>query len=780
MSLLKFNKLLRNQNQKGFSLVELMIALTILAIFAVGIVSAFSGAFQAMADSKHRTVATNLAQKEIEEIRNATKKDEYPFYNEETTKVDGIEYTIITVAQERSDENIADFFTTVSWYNRNGVQKDVRLATLVYNLKTKIDELPQVGRIDLTADPLDMICCQEDQISTITAEVFDKDGERLVPSGTPVSFTTNDEGSLSRDYGLTDSVGRAIAELKIKSIKPAKVWASSGETTSDPVEVKCKPIPYDINLSASRTTVTPGEISIISATVKDSCGNNLEAGSEQVTVNFATDYGYFDGSATTEEVVTVNGIATINLHMSTSGETAIVTATVTPEDGADPPYEPLIDSVEVFCTDYGISIAAEPSTVFPNESAVITVTLTQSGGQIPSGAQISFNTSHGTLSKTTETIDPMGKASVTLSNIPGDSTAKVTAEFVVPDAGGKTISDSVEVKSRQYKMTIEAEPNSITPNSTSVITATLTDYQGNPAADRRIGFFTNRGSLSDYSVYTDSSGKARTTLSGLTAGTKADITAAFGETDVISETVSVTCIDYVLTLTASPANITAGGTSTITATLKNYSGVLQPGKKVTFTTNVGLFTNGRNEIEVNTGTSSNNRGIATATLTINTSGTTATITATSEGAVATTTVTCTNIYIALVTPSNITLSNSSRDVSFDLRLYGGPLTVNRVKAEWRTISSNPTRYERIWISTRTGSRWSSETQIYSGSTNNNGTIRNLSSNFTIPRDATFRIRMRFSSAINSTSSVTRNLIFTFNPEDPNADNYRIEFNIPRS
>ena len=96
---------------------------------------------------------------------------------------------------------------------------------------------------------------------------------------------------------------------------------------------------------------------------------------------------------------------------------------------------------------------------------------------------------------------------------------------------------------------------------------------------------------------------------------------------------------------------------------------MQTGKKVTFTTNVGLFTNGRNEIEVNTGTSGSNRGIATATLTINASGVTATVTATSEGAVATTTVTCTNIYIALATPSNIPQS-SNREIRFDLGLYG--------------------------------------------------------------------------------------------------------------
>ncbi len=779
MPLLKFNKLFRNQNQKGFSLVELMIALTILAFFAVGIVAAFSGAFQSMADSKHRTVATNLAQKEIEGIKNKTDVVDYPFFAQKEITVDGIKYTVIVVASERDNENVADFYTTVSWYNRNGVQNDVRLSTLVYNLKTKIEELPELSKIILSADPTEMICCQEDQISILTAEVFDKEGGRLVPSGTPVSFTTNAEGSLKRDYGLTDSKGMATTELTIKSINPATAFASTGATKSNTVTVSCNAVPYEIIVSANKSTMVPGETQIITATVKDSCGNNLSNKTGQVTVTFTTDYGYFDNSPSTKtkNISTVNGVATIRLHMNNSGENATITGTVTPKEG-DLFYEPLVDSVEVFCSDYSIAITAQPSTIFPNETSLITVTLTQASGQIPIGQLITFNTNIGTLSATSRTIDHTGKANVNISNVPGGKTATVTAEYLVPNAGGRTISASADVKSVQYRLTVEAEPTSIIPNGSSTITATLTDYQGNPARDHLINFFTTEGTLDGYSVYTDSSGRARTTLSGLTAGVKADVTAAFGAADGINETVSVTCIDYVLTLTASPANITAGGTSTIKATLRNYSGQTQRNRAVTFTTDVGTFSNGQKTFTANT----NQSGEATATLTINTSGTTATITATSEGAVATTTVTCTNIYIALASPPNITFANSRRDISFDLRLYGGPLTVNRVKVEWTTITGSPARYENIWIRTRTGTgSWPSETQIYSGTTSNNGTVRNLSRNTTIPKDASIRIRMRFSGTINSTTGrdgVTRRLVFTFSPEDPNADNYRVEFNIP--
>ena len=52
-------------NLSGFSLIELMVAVTILAMAILGIFLAFSTGFQGMADARDRTVATNYIQEMI-------------------------------------------------------------------------------------------------------------------------------------------------------------------------------------------------------------------------------------------------------------------------------------------------------------------------------------------------------------------------------------------------------------------------------------------------------------------------------------------------------------------------------------------------------------------------------------------------------------------------------------------------------------------------------------------------------------------------------------------
>lgn len=758
------------RNSKGFSLVELMVAVTILALFAVGIISAFSGAFQAMADSKYRTIATNLAQKELEKVKN-TKDVEYPFFQQNKTVINGIEYTVNVVADERDDENVADVIATVSWYNRENIQKDVRLQTIIYNLKTKIEELPVLGKIELYADPTMMICCQDDQISTVTAEAFDENNERLVPSGTPISFVTNDEGELKKDYALTDTAGRAVTEMTIKSLKSATVQARAGSTFSNIVTVSCVPVPYEINLSTSASTVFPGQNATIKAVVTDSCGKNLDKDKGEVVVVFETDSGYFDGSPAvkTKNVPTINGIAEVVLTMVDSGDNALITGTVFPEDG-DLFEVPLTDSVEVFCTDYSIKIETEKESVFPNDQTKITATLFQVGGVIPSNETIFFTTNIGNLSDATQVTDLNGEASVYLSGVPGGTIATVTAEYKIPNTNN-SIYDSVQVKSVQFIVTIKAEPDKIIPSATSLITATLTDYLGNPATDYLVKFFTTKGSLTDYSVYTNSSGVAQTTLSGLKSGNKAEITVTFGDSGDISDTTTVDCINYILTASANPTNILAGKKSTITFNLKNASGTAQRNKTIYFTTTSGSL----NRTSAQTNTSGNvtveltmnHKGIATVTGTFTEGDTTV------EASVE---ITCTDTYLTLVSHSVARTGSSGSSpydiLNIEIKLNGGPLTIDSVLANWTLVSSTPVRYEYIRITSPLNG---TETEVYNRSVNNRNIKQNLDSNFTITKDTTFRIKMRFSSGINSTNRNKRTFDLTLNPDDPNSDYYKVSF-----
>jgi Tfp pilus assembly protein PilV len=51
-------------------MIELMVAVAILAMAILGILQAYSVGFMGMADARDRTVATNYAQEKMEEIKN--------------------------------------------------------------------------------------------------------------------------------------------------------------------------------------------------------------------------------------------------------------------------------------------------------------------------------------------------------------------------------------------------------------------------------------------------------------------------------------------------------------------------------------------------------------------------------------------------------------------------------------------------------------------------------------------------------------------------------------
>ncbi|MDD5014743.1 MAG: prepilin-type N-terminal cleavage/methylation domain-containing protein, partial [Atribacterota bacterium] len=328
-----------NLDHSGFSLIELMIAIAILAVAAIGIFQAFTVGFQAMTDAKYRTVATNIAQEKLEEVKNSAKVA-YPYYSIETQVISDQTYTVIVVTNTQAD-NLEKVYVTVSWHDRKGNEKNVQLETLIYDLK--IDYAvpgPDVGRIHLSADPTEITCCVVDETSTITAELFNTAiPEERVPSGTPVSFdVTTGSGSVDPEFTVTDTIGKATTQLTISGLGPAYVTATSGTVSSSdygsdgaPLEVTCIPKPGEIALSASPSAITPGNSSTITATVSDTCGNVLSGGSDQVDVKFETDKGSFDNSVPTIEttVTTVNGIATVDLYMETSGEVATVDGTFT-------------------------------------------------------------------------------------------------------------------------------------------------------------------------------------------------------------------------------------------------------------------------------------------------------------------------------------------------------------------------------------------------------------------------------------------------------------------
>jgi len=116
--------------QKGFSLIELMVAVAILAMAIFGIFHAYSAGFMGMADARDRTVATNYAQEKMEDIRN---KSFDKITDESPANIPGTKFERkVDVADEVAGE-LKKVTTKVSWSDRDGNSKYVVIETLIYN-----------------------------------------------------------------------------------------------------------------------------------------------------------------------------------------------------------------------------------------------------------------------------------------------------------------------------------------------------------------------------------------------------------------------------------------------------------------------------------------------------------------------------------------------------------------------------------------------------------------------------------------------------------------------
>ena len=127
-------KIKRILSKKGFSLIELMVAVAILAMAIFGIFHAYSAGFMGMADARDRTVATNYAQEKMEDIKNIPFSDIDNYIINNNGSIEEISGKIFTIYIESEayevNDDLKKITTRVSWDE----DKEVELVTLVYKL----------------------------------------------------------------------------------------------------------------------------------------------------------------------------------------------------------------------------------------------------------------------------------------------------------------------------------------------------------------------------------------------------------------------------------------------------------------------------------------------------------------------------------------------------------------------------------------------------------------------------------------------------------------------
>jgi len=131
--MLKINKKLL---QKGFTLIEVMIAVSILGMASLGIFQSYRAGFWGMSDAKMRTIATNIAQEKLEEVKGKSlAAGTYPDPDNPIV-VSGKDFNAEVTVEDVYEGSpplpttLKKIITTVSWQKRNGEDTQISIENL--------------------------------------------------------------------------------------------------------------------------------------------------------------------------------------------------------------------------------------------------------------------------------------------------------------------------------------------------------------------------------------------------------------------------------------------------------------------------------------------------------------------------------------------------------------------------------------------------------------------------------------------------------------------------
>ena len=101
---------------KGFTLIEVLVAVFIIAVSLIGLVIGFSNGFAWMEEMEETSVANHIAQEKMEELRGGVR--EIPDPNSSTTIIEN-PYEI-TIAATQVQPALTQVTVTVSWNSHSG------------------------------------------------------------------------------------------------------------------------------------------------------------------------------------------------------------------------------------------------------------------------------------------------------------------------------------------------------------------------------------------------------------------------------------------------------------------------------------------------------------------------------------------------------------------------------------------------------------------------------------------------------------------------------------
>jgi len=336
--------------QKGFTLIELMVAVAILAVAILGIFHAYSVGFMGIADARDRTVATNYARKAMEDIKNMD-------FEKITTQfrdfIGGTKFEKEVIVQEST--NLKKVTTNIYWKDRNGNTKTVGADTLIHFVQTTAGA---ANRIMLIADPYNILAFGT---SVLTAVVKDSKGNTVSTYSDDISFSIISASGTLLSSTVSPNQGIATTTFTASTTEgDVIIEASSRDLSSDTVTIKITnpEAPVKINLTAEPMFMTPGSTSLITAEIVNAGGVIVTDDVDDITFSISGP-GYLSN-----QTDLINGVVEITLTSNVTPATITVTASAT---GLEPGVANVITGGKIY-------LSASPISVPVNEKSEITVT----------------------------------------------------------------------------------------------------------------------------------------------------------------------------------------------------------------------------------------------------------------------------------------------------------------------------------------------------------------------------------------------------------------------
>jgi adhesin/invasin len=399
-----------------------------------------------------------------------------------------------------------------------------------------------------------------------------------VPSE-PVVFTTdgaNDAFSPTAT-GSTDVDGELAVDLSSTTAEQKTVTASfAGGGVSTQVTFVAGPASSTTStFTANPTTVVAdgASPSALLVTLRDAQGNRVGGepvsfSSSDPTDTFAPGSGTSSAAGEVASSVTSTTAGTRTLVATFA--TGALSTVVTFEAGAP--------------TSATSTVSASPTSFAAGDSSTVTVTLRDANGNLVPGAAVSLSASGSanTFSPASGTTDGSGVFTSTF----GATTAEqktVTATF----AGG-TVTTSVTVTPAapsSTTSTLSASPTAVTADGTAAttLTATVRDAYGNLVPGVAVSF-TSTGTGNTFTPASGTTGATGVATSAMrsTVAESKTVTASFsgGSASTAVLFTAGAPVSATSTVSASPTSFAAGGSSTVTVTLRDANGNLVPGAAV--------------------------------------------------------------------------------------------------------------------------------------------------------------------------------------------------------